>query len=111
MSSRGFWQILGSLLLVWVLVLGEPGDLQVGHAIDRVHLDEAACDQLTKQRIDAAIVVRQQLRLDPGTPVNHPAVAVHDGPKPREQQPRQWIALGQQVVGEEPRFDKPSPGH
>ena len=57
-------------------MLRKGRDFEQLHAVDFVNLDEAVGLELAKEVADVAVVVREQLGLDPQRPALHPAFAV-----------------------------------
>ena len=74
-------------------MLRKGRDLEQLHAVDFVDVDEAVGLELSKEVADVAVVVREQLGLDPQRPALHPAFAVRQAPEAGEQQTGHRLAL------------------
>jgi hypothetical protein len=77
-------KLLGTLVWVAPLVLAELGDLEHPHALDFVGANEAPVLQLLEHGGHVAVLVREQLRLDPQRAVLQPAIPVSEGPETHE---------------------------
>ena len=92
-------------------MLSKGRDLEQLHAVDFVDVDEAVGLELAEEVADIAVVVWEQLCLDPQRPALHPAFAVSQAPEAGEQQTGHWLALCQELVFEKRRLKVSRPCH
>ena len=92
-------------------MLSEGWDFEQLHAVDFVDVNEAVGLELAKEVADVAVVVGEQLCLDPQRPALHPAFAVCQAPEAGEQQTGHWLALCQKLVFEKRRLKVSRPCH